>query len=234
MEVSFLDPFFPPHFPDPRRADQEGLIGFGGLLEPDWLLAAYSRGIFPWYSEPDPILWWSPDPRCVLDLEDLHVPKRLSRRARSPAFMLTWNQAFTEVLQGCNEARPDGIWITPEMQKAYHQLHLLGYAHSLEVWHGEDLVGGIYGVQIGGLFAGESMFHRMRDASKVALVALRRSLGASGVQLFDVQFLTPHLEQFGAKEIPRECYLDRLAKLRELEIDLRGLQPSFTGGLTGT
>ncbi len=234
MEVSFLDPFLPPHFPDPRGAHEEGLIGFGGRLDPDWLLAAYSQGIFPWFSDPDPILWWSPDPRCVLDLEDLHVPRRLTQRARNPHLRLTWNQAFADVVEGCNEARPDGIWITPDMQESYQRLHRLGYAHSLEVWHGEKLVGGIYGVQIGGLFAGESMFHRMRDMSKIALVALRRSLAGAGVQLFDVQFLTPHLEQFGAKEIPRDHYLDRLAELRDLEIDLGELRPSFTTKLTGT
>jgi leucyl/phenylalanyl-tRNA--protein transferase len=227
MEVSYLDPFLPPCFPDPGKAHEEGLVGFGGLLEPEWLVAAYSQGIFPWFSEDDPILWWSPDPRCVLDLEDLHVPRRLNRRARNPELHLSWNQAFALVLEGCNEARPDGIWITPEMQKAYQHLHHLGYAHSLEVWLRGNLVGGIYGVQIGGLFAGESMFHRQPDASKIALVALRRSLAAAGVQLFDVQFLTPHLKQFGAKEISRSSYLDRLERVRALPVDLGDLQPCF-------
>ncbi|HHI78519.1 MAG TPA: leucyl/phenylalanyl-tRNA--protein transferase [Planctomycetes bacterium] len=227
IDPSYLDPSLPPHFPDPRFASEEGLLAFGGLLEPSWLLLAYAQGIFPWFGDGDPILWWSPDPRCVLDLEDLHVPRRLARRARSPNLCLTWNQAFAEVLLGCNEDRPDGIWITPAMRRAYQRLHELGHAHSLEVWEGEKLVGGIYGVQVGGFFAGESMFHRVRDASKIALVALRRSLGAAGIQLFDVQFLTPHLERFGAKEIPRERYLERLVQAREAQVDLRGLEPCF-------
>ncbi len=228
MEVSFLDPELPPRFPDPREACTEGLLGFGGRLEVDWLLTAYSSGIFPWFSENEPILWWSPDPRCVLDLEDLHVSRRLQRRARSQEFRLSWNHAFSRVMEGCNERRADGIWITPQMQRAYKNLFELGYAHSLEVWVGEDLVGGIYGVQIGGLFAGESMFHRCRDASKIALVALRRSLGNAGIQLFDVQFLTPHLAQFGAKEIPRDLYLERLEEVRDLKVDLCRLEPRFT------
>ncbi len=197
-------------FLDPERADADGLVGVGGNLQPSMLLEAYRRGIFPWFDASSPILWWSPDPRAIFELDGLHVSRRLARTVRSGRFTSTVDRAFTEVMRGCAHRPHDGVWITPDMIVAYARLHDLGHAHSVEVWHEGELAGGVYGVTVGGLFAGESMFSRVRDASKVALVYLMERLRQRGYRLFDVQFLNDHTAGLGAVEIPRSEYLARL------------------------
>jgi leucyl/phenylalanyl-tRNA--protein transferase len=192
-------------------ADESGLVSMGGDLRPQTLLRAYRSGVFPWFNEGDPILWWSPDPRAIIELDGLHVSRRLARTLRSDKFQFSVNQAFGDVIRACG-AREEGTWITPAMIAAYERLHVLGHAHSVEAWQDNELAGGIYGVAIGGFFAGESMFTRKRDGSKAALVYLIEQLRASGFLLFDVQFLTPHTVRMGASEIPRSEYLTRLQK----------------------
>jgi leucyl/phenylalanyl-tRNA--protein transferase len=218
-------------FPDPRGADAVGLCAVGGDLSVERLVFAYSNGIFPWFDESEPPCWWSPDPRCVFTPDGLHVPRRLARRIRRGGFELTWNRAFADVMRACGE-REQGSWIFAEMLDAYAALHDAGHAHSLEVWADGELAAGIYGVQVGRLFAAESKFHRVRDLSKVALVACVRSLFAAGIELFDVQMPTPHLMSLGAAEWPRWRYLEALRRVVERECDLRGLDP--TTGLTTT
>ncbi len=194
----------------PELGEAEGLVGVGGELTPDTLIQAYSDGVFPWFSDGDPVLWWSPDPRAIIDLDELHVSRRLARTIRSGKFRLSYNQRFAEVMRACGENRPEGTWVTEEMIAAYSTLHRLGHAHSLEVWSGEELAGGVYGVSVGGLFSGESMFHRKTDASKVALAALVERLRKRGYTLLDVQMTTDHTERMGAKNISRAEYLERL------------------------
>jgi leucyl/phenylalanyl-tRNA--protein transferase len=194
---------------DPERADETGLVAIGGDLEPATLVKAYRSGVFPWYGEGDPILWWSPDPRGVFELDGLHVSRRLARTIRSGKFQLTINRAFVDVLRGCAD-REAGTWLTRAMIVAYLRLHRLGIAHSVEAWHDGRLAGGVYGVALGGLFAGESMFARVTDASKVALAGLFDHLRGRGYQLFDTQVLTNHTANMGAIEIPRKEYLARL------------------------
>jgi leucyl/phenylalanyl-tRNA---protein transferase len=196
-------------FLDPEFADSMGLVGMGGDLSPRRLLQAYRNGIFPWYDEGYPPCWWSPDPRAIFELDSFHVSRRLRRTIRSGRFTLTVNQGFSEVMRGCAE-REEGTWITDDMVRAYEELHRLGWAHSVEVWLGAKLAGGLYGVAVGGLFAGESMFHRVRDASKVGLVHTVDRLRERGFQLFDIQMLTDHTARLGAIEIPRAEYLSRL------------------------
>ncbi len=202
----------PRFFLDPERADAEGLVAIGGDLHPSRLLEAYRRGIFPWFDEESPILWWSPDPRAIFEMDGLHVSRRLARTVRSGRFTVTFDRAFGEVIRGCADRPNDGVWITADMIDAYTRLHELDHAHSVEVWHEGQLAGGLYGVAIGGLFAGESMFTRVRDASKVALVHLMEHLRQRGYQLFDVQFLNAHTARLGAIEIPRREYLARLRR----------------------
>jgi len=193
----------------PERADETGLVAVGGDLEPMTLVLAYRSGVFPWFGPDDPILWWSPDPRAIIELNGLHISHRLSRTIRSAKFHVTVDQAFPAVLRGCAD-REGGTWLTREMILAYQRLHRLGIAHSVETWHQSKLAGGIYGVAIGGLFAGESMFARVSDASKVALVFLFERLRQRGYQLFDTQVLTGHTGRMGGIEIPRRDYLVRL------------------------
>ena len=200
----------------PAASGPEGLVGVGGDLRPATLVRAYAEGVFPWFSPGDPILWWSPDPRGVFDLDRVHVSRSLARTIRTGKFRVTVNQAFRRVVEACATARDDGTWITAEMIQAYTDLHTAGAAHSVETWlpapgGGWDLAGGIYGVAVGGLFAGESMFYRATDASKVALVALTDRLRARGFALFDTQMVTDHTATLGAVEIPRAEYLARLA-----------------------
>lgn len=214
-----------PAFPDPRRADARGLVAIGGELTVPRLLDAYGRGIFPWYDAGQPPLWWSPDPRAVLDVERLHVSRSLRRRLRRAPFRVTLDTAFTSVMQACADARAEGTWIVPEMIEAYTRLHAAGHAHSFEVWVEDSLVGGLYGVSVGGLFAAESMFHRASDASKIALVTAVTTTFAAGCELFDVQFTTPHLIAMGARAIPRGEYLERLARVRDRRVSLRGRAP---------
>jgi leucyl/phenylalanyl-tRNA--protein transferase len=264
-------PWIPPELGDPQ-----GLVGVGGDLDPPTLLRAYSEGVFPWFSEGDPVLWWSPDPRAVIELgrpdapgeASLHVGRRLARTIRSGKFRVTVNRCFERVMRACGETRPEGTWVTEDMVAGYTELHRLGHAHSLEVWTttptlppgeegnrrpapsltlspggeggrrpgeggitakvddplaavpaplpGWELAGGIYGVAVGGLFAGESMFYHVTDASKVALVALVGRLRQRGYALFDVQMKTDHTSRMGAVEVPRDEYLRRLREAVQL------------------
>jgi leucyl/phenylalanyl-tRNA--protein transferase len=200
-------------FLDPARAGADGLVGVGLDLTPERLLEAYSRGIFPFYDETTPILWWSPDPRAIFEMDGLHVSRRLGRTLRSGKFTPTIDRCFRAVMEACADRGPDrGVWIMPEMIEAYTKLHELGHAHSLEVWHGGELAGGIYGVAVGALFAGESMFTRVTDGSKAALYHLMQRLRQRGYQLFDVQYLNDHTASLGAVEIPRREYLRRLKR----------------------
>ena len=198
-------------FPPVDTADDGGLLGVGADLEPGTLLAAYRSGIFPMPVGPDDVIgWWSPDPRAVIPLKGLHVSRSLRRSLRR--YTVTFGEDFAGVMAGCADPRRPHGWITLDMQAAYLRLFELGWANSVEVWNdGDELVGGLYGVRIGGFFAGESMFHRVRDASKVALVRMAEHLAATGGVLFDVQWQTPHLATLGAVEIDRRDYLARLA-----------------------
>lgn len=199
-------------FPNPEHADEEGLVALGGDLSVKRLLLAYRSGIFPWTV--NPITWWSPDPRAIFELDSFQPPRRLAQLIRKQPFAVTFDRAFAAVMHGCAEpARGRGTtWITPEFIESYTRLHEAGHAHSVECWQGETLVGGVYGVSVGGLFAGESMFHRADNASKIALVHLIDRLRQSGFALFDIQMLTPASSALGASEIPRVEYLRRLAE----------------------
>lgn len=192
--------------PDPNYP---GLIAVGGQVTAATLLASYRQGSFPWYNAGEPVMWWSPDPRAVLEFDQFHISQRLARRIRSGKFGWTMNRAFDAVVRGCAD-RKEETWITPALSAAYSELHRAGYAHSLEVWSGDQLAGGIFGVALGGFFAGDSMFHRVRDASKVALAFLVDHLQSAGYELFDLQVLSPHTASLGASEIPRAEYLQRL------------------------
>lgn len=220
----FLEPGGPLFFPNPELHDDEGLVAVGGDLSPARLLLAYDSGIFPWYDEGMPPLWWSPNPRAVIDVERLHVSRSTRRLMRALPFELSFDRAFGAVMRACAD-REEGTWILPEMLLAYGELHRMGHAHSVEVWASGELVGGLYGVSRGGLFAAESMFHRVTNASKVALIVAVRALFARGVRLFDTQLLTPHLESLGASAISRRSYLERLARARRLTADLTGIEP---------
>jgi len=183
----------------------QGLLAAGGDLSPARLVNAYRHGIFPWYSDEEPILWWSPAPRCVLYPDRVHVSRRLRRRFNQGEFTLTTDTAFAQVITACTEARQDGAgtWITSEMLEAYIALHEINIAHSVEVWRGDELAGGVYGLAIGRVFFGESMFSRVTDASKVALVALCRQLKQWGFSILDCQVSNPHLLSMGAEEVSR-------------------------------
>jgi leucyl/phenylalanyl-tRNA--protein transferase len=181
-------------------------------LDPALVVAAYRRGLFPMGMEDGELGWFSPDPRGILPLDDFHVPSRLARVIRRGTFDVRYDTRFEEVMRACMERADDGTWITEEIVEAYTTLHRLGLAHSVEAWKDDELAGGLYGVHLGRAFFGESMFHRVTDASKVALAALVDRLRRHGFTLLDTQWTTPHLEQFGAMEIPREDYLRRLAE----------------------
>jgi len=211
-------------FPDPRQSDAEGLVAIGGDLSVERLLLAYSQGIFPWYDAGLPPLWWSPDPRAVMDREGLRISRSMRRMLRHTGFRLSFDTAFRRVMVECGSRREGGTWILPEMVTAYTRLHEHGHAHSVEVWDGGELVGGLYGVQVGGLFAAESMFHRRTNTSKLALISSVLELGERGIELFDVQFLTEHLESLGAHLVSRDEYLSRLAAARGRRVDLAGME----------
>jgi len=213
MAIPILDERL--RFPSPRLANPEGLVAVGGDLSVPRLLLAYRNGIFPWTA--DPVTWWSPNPRAIFELDHFHVSHSLAKVIRKKTFQITIDRAFREVMEGCAEPGPGraSTWITSEFLEGYAKLHHQGHAHSLECWQGEGLVGGIYGVAIGGFFAGESMFHRVSDASKVALFHLHKRLRRRGFVLFDVQMLTPITARLGGITIPREEYLKRLAKAVE-------------------
>ena len=212
-------------FPDPRFADADGLVAVGGHLDPEWLLDAYRHGLFPWPSDPnDPMLWWSPDPRAVMPLAGMHVSRRLRRRLRRGEFEMRCNTSFAGVIDGCATApgRQGGTWITPTVRRAYLRMHKLGHAHSVEAWTTESgesrLVGGLYGVAIGGLFAAESMFHYRTDASKAALAALVAHLNSRGYLLLDIQQWTNHTGSLGAVEMSRSDYLNEVRRVIDLPI----------------
>ncbi len=202
-------------FPPLEMALREpnGLLAAGGDLRPERLLAAYRHGCFPWYQEGQPLLWWSPDPRTVLFPDELHVSRSLRKRMRHGDYRVTFDKAFAEVIQGCAGPRSyaDGTWITTPMQDAYVRLHEMGVAHSVEVWQQGQLVGGLYGLAMGELFFGESMFSRATDASKVGFVTLVERLREWGFALIDCQMPTRHLESFGARSIPRAAFAEALA-----------------------
>jgi leucyl/phenylalanyl-tRNA--protein transferase len=202
-----------PIFPPPDYADPSGLLAVGGDLSSERLLEAYRLGIFPWYSDDQPILWWSPDPRLTLDIADFKISRSLGKTLRRGQFKVTFDRAFEEVIQACasvpREAQ-NGTWITQEMQEAYINLHGLGYAHSVESWLGDKLVGGLYGVSLGKAFFGESMFHLQADASKVALASLVENLKRWEFQFIDAPMTTEHMLRLGAKELPRRVFLKRL------------------------
>ncbi len=206
-------------FPDPSRAEPDGLLAVGGDLRAERLLSAYALGIFPWYDASSPILWWSPDPRLVLEPERLHVSRSLGRTIRRGHYRVTADTAFERVIRRCaSRPRPGqrGTWITPDLVDAYVELHRLGFAHAFEAWEGDDLAGGLYGVSLGAAFFGESMFADRPDASKVAFATAVGWLRARSFRLVDCQVRTEHLVSLGAHEIPRAEFLARLAAaLRE-------------------
>lgn len=201
-------------FPSFRHANSEGLLCGGGDLRPERLVAAYSRGIFPWYSDDSPILWWSPPERCILPLEKFHLPSRSARTLRKLAYDLSCDQAFCQVIRACAMPREydEGTWITDDMIVAYERLHQLGYAHSIETWENGDLVGGLYGVGLGKAFFGESMFHTKDEASRAALAGLVKLLRQRGVVLLDCQQETPHMMRMGAEMVSRADFTRMLRK----------------------
>lgn len=203
-------------FPPAHLADENGLLAVGGDLSPERLLSAYRHGIFPWYGEDEPILWWSPNPRLVLYPHELRVSRRLERLIRTGRFEITRDKAFHDVIAGCAGPRAKdhvGTWIVSDMIAAYTRLYEAGYAHSVEAWQDGQLVGGLYGLRLGGCFFGESMFTRVSNASKVAFVTFVRYLSARGCKLVDCQVSTAHLMRFGAREIPRKLFLKQLQAL---------------------
>lgn len=204
-----------PIFPDPEDADPSGLLAIGGDLSIPRLLEAYRRGIFPWSGPDEPLLWWCPDPRLILEAEGLRVSRSLRATIRRGTYQVRFDTAFADVVRGCATAeRPGeaGTWITPEVEHAYNDLFRLGFAHSAESWVGGELVGGLYGVQLGRAFFGESMFSRRTDASKVALAALSEELKRRAIPWVDCQVTTDHLLSLGAREVPRSEFLRRLAE----------------------
>ena len=211
-------------FPPPQFARKDGLLAVGGDLSQDRLLLAYRMGIFPWFTDSEPILWWSPDPRLVLYPSEFKPSRSLQKKVRQNIFRTTADQAFSQVITACARTRRDkneGTWIGADMIRAYCRLHASGFAHSVECWHEDQLAGGVYGVSLGRCFFGESMFTRIRDASKVALAALVGLLGMNSFDFIDCQISTPHLIGLGAREIPRTLFLEQLAKALE--------SPTITG-----
>jgi len=202
-------------FPPPHFARKDGLLAIGGDLSRERLLLAYQKGIFPWYSNGEPILWWSPDPRLVLYPDELRVSRSLKKTIRKDRFQITTDRAFFRVITSCAETRLDKeepTWIVPEMINAYYHLHESGVAHSVEAWHQGKLAGGLYGLALGKCFSGESMFTHVTDASKTAFVYLVTFLKYLGFQMIDCQVKTSHLMSFGAREIPRKTFLNQLEK----------------------
>jgi leucyl/phenylalanyl-tRNA---protein transferase len=211
-------------FPDPRRTvAYGGIVVIGGSLNTANLLSAYRRGIFPWPIDDWPLTWFCPEERAILEFKDLHVPRSLEKIRKRAPFRLTIDQNFRAVIEACAEAKrtgEDGTWITPEMIRAYCELHRSGHAHSVEAWEGDRLVGGLYGVDAGGAFAGESMFFLRPNASKLALLRLVEHLAARGLDWIDIQVMTPHMEALGAKLVSRDEFLERLAGTCALHLKL--------------
>ena len=209
--LTYLDPNFSKQpFPDVHNAlkNPNGLVAVGGCLSPERLINAYKQGIFPWFNPGDPLLWWSPDPRLVIFPEQLHISKSLHKTLRRQVFQISMDTAFTEVIKACADPRSKetGTWLSPEMQTAYIRLYQEGYAHSIEAWQDNKLVGGLYGLAVGQVFFGESMFHTQTDASKVAFVSLIKQLSLWGYQIIDCQVHTPHLVSLGAEEMTRQRF----------------------------
>jgi leucyl/phenylalanyl-tRNA--protein transferase len=221
-------------FPDVSRAlrEPDGLLAMGGDLTPGRILAAYRQGIFPWYSDNQPILWWSPDPRTVLFPDKLNVSRSLRKSLRRGCFTVTFDKAFRRVIDACAQPRrgSSGTWITSDMVRAYCDLHAMGYAHSVECWSQQQLVGGLYGVAIGQVFFGESMFSRSTDASKVALAFLARQLRAWDFKLIDCQVYSAHLASLGAEQIPRADFVRQLGHLCDAGPDRRKWVVDAAGG----
>ncbi|WP_373310113.1 leucyl/phenylalanyl-tRNA--protein transferase [Capnocytophaga cynodegmi] len=196
-------------FPSPEIASEEGIIAYGYDLTPERLLEAYQNGIFPWYNEEEPVLWWSPNPRFVLFPEKLHISKNIKKLLRKNIYQVTYNQSFEEVIINCASIPrkdQDGTWIHPEMITTYTQLHQLGYAHSVEVWYDNQLVGGLYGIKMGNIFCGESMFSRKSNASQVGFITFLQQ--HTEIKLVDCQVYSEYLEKLGAEEIPRTQFLE--------------------------
>lgn len=195
------------------RDEPDGLLAMGGDLSPLRLLQAYRQGIFPWYEEGQPILWWSPKVRACIKPDQVHISRSMQKFIRKSEYRVTLNQAFRDVIEACSQ-RIDapGTWITSDMKQAYTALHLLGHAHSIEVWDGDQLVGGLYGVAVGRVFCGESMFHRKTNASKLAFIRLCQHFYNQGGQLIDAQMPTPHLETLGVKAYSRQHFISQLEK----------------------
>lgn len=225
IRLPLLDDTRPDHFPDPRNAliEPNGLLAFGGDLSPERLKAAYSQGIFPWFNDGEPILWWSPDPRCVFETQALRPNRSLRRALADVSWRVTADRAFRDVMRACAAPRPGqtGTWINDAMVDAYVALHQMGHAHSVEVWEGGQLVGGIYGVSIGRLFCGESMFSARSGGSKLALCALAAWLREWDCPWIDAQVSNPHLMGLGAKEIPRNVFLRNVRSLTMAPFDQR-------------
>ena len=197
-------------FPDVEKADEDGLLAVGGDLSPERLLLAYKNGIFPWFNEDSMILWWSPDPRMVLFPEKVKISKSMAQVIKSNRFRITWNTEFEKVINACSaiiRKGQHGTWITPEMKSAYLKLHQMGIAKSIEVWENDVLVGGLYGIDLGNVFCGESMFSRTSNASKFAFICLAKELQQKKYRLIDCQVYTAHLESLGAEEIPRKQFI---------------------------
>ena len=232
-EVYYSPPLLSNHalvFPNPRLASDEGLLAYGGDLSPDRLLAAYKRGIFPWYAKDDPILWWSPNPRLLLYTDKFIVRKSFKRVLRSGKFTVTFDKHFSDVIRHCATVYREGqesTWILPEISEAYLRLHKAGYAHSVEVHKDGELVGGLYGVSYGRAFFGESMFSLVSDASKVAFKALSDVLGSRGYDFIDCQMKTDHMIRMGAEVVPRDTFLDALEVAIEKYTD-RGFWKNLT------
>lgn len=217
MSLTLLDPESPV-FPNPNQAatDPDGLLAVGGNLQPDTLLSAYNQGIFPWYNQNDPIMWWSPSERCVIRPQHLHISRSLQKHIAKGQFTMTLDRDFPQVIRACaNRENGDETWITSEMIEAYEHLHQLGHAHSLEVWEGDSLIGGIYGLAIGHVFCGESMFSRGTNGSKIALVYLCQHMIKKGFELLDCQLVNQHLLTMGAESIPRKSFLSILNNNRD-------------------
>lgn len=232
--IPILDPValaFPPVAS--ALSEPNGLLAVGGDLSSDRLIHAYEHGIFPWFSDGDPILWWSPDPRAVIFVPRLHISRSLRKFAKRGLYTYSINRAFGQVVRGCIEQRThsEGTWITNEIFEAYCQLHKRGAAHSIEVWQQETLVGGLYGILQGHVFCGESMFHRADNASKLALLALVRHFEDAGLELIDCQVPNPHLTRLGAETIPRTQFIDFLNRAKRTKISQTYLVPQSISGI---
>lgn len=223
-------------FPDPRHASPEGIVALGGNLNVDTLLAAYRQGIFPWPIEGLPLAWFCPEERGVLDFASLHVPRSLVKERRRTSLRFTIDTAFQAVITACagvKRRREDGTWITPRIIRAYCELHARGHAHSVEAWEGNMLVGGVYGVDVDGAFAGESMFHLRPNASKLALLYLIEHLRERNLEWMDIQVITPHMDALGAMIITRDEFLERLVLARRCGLKLFDSQGIDQQGHTG-